>query len=84
MSCPTLTFKLTPEALAELEAQGAKQGLHFEGNEGQFTTHGCLIEWSYDKEEQLLVVTCIQKPFLISCTTINNAIEALLTPKGTN
>lgn len=76
MACPVKTWPLQREEFDALVAKAAKDHLVLTGDHGTTSLHGCTFDWSY--ENGSLSITCTGKPFFVSCETIYEKLDALL------
>ncbi len=79
MSCDTQTFSnVSPEQLEAIRAKASAAGLVLEGNSGEASTHGVRLDWSYDPATSTLTISCVGKPFFVSCDHVNQTIKELI------
>lgn len=76
MNCPEIIIvgieqPMYDKLLAEANAAGAV----FNGDKVAFK--GCEFDWQYDSPSQILHVTCISKPFYVTCDYIKSKIKEL-------
>ena len=77
MSCPQFTFVgINQQFYAHLMDHAEKSGVTFDGTKA--SVEGCLFDWDYDATAQVLHVTCLKKPFLISCSALSDRITELI------
>jgi hypothetical protein len=87
MPCPLQSFGLSQAGFEKLVSIAEANGIDFVGYEGRTIYKGCTIHWSYDQTTGTLVVTCLDKPWYISCSRIKSSLiefvaQALTLPKG--
>ena len=77
MSCPTFSVEgIGQELYAKLMRAATAAGASIDGTKVQY--RGCQFEFAYDQGAQVLAVTCVSKPFLVGCDTIEEKIRALV------
>jgi hypothetical protein len=84
MACPPQTFDaVSPSAWSCLRnAVGEKLGIAVSGDSGQASKMGVTIGWSYDPAAQRLTLTCLDKPFIVSCDYVNDQIAQAVNGSG--
>ncbi len=53
-------------------------GITISGNSGTQSKDGVTITWDYDPNAETLSLQCTDKPFFLSCGTINSKIHDLV------
>ena len=77
MSCPAITVPSVDQALYDkLLAQATAAGVKFDGTKASID--GIELEWKYDAAAQVLTVTCLKKPFYMSCGEIQSKVAELI------
>jgi len=77
MSCPEIRIEEVPQDLYDkLLQEATAAGAKFEGTKAEI--EGAQFDWSYDDISQTLHVTCLKKPFFISCDSIEQRIRELV------
>lgn len=77
MSCSTFTYEnISPDRFAELTAKAAESGLQLLGPSGEATIDHCTLRYTYDGTS--LFITCTGKPFYVSCDTIKEHLDSLI------
>jgi hypothetical protein len=76
-SCDKQTFSnITPEQFTCICQQiKSKFGVTLPGDSGQITQSGFTVEWNYDSDTQEFAVQCLDSPFFVPCSTINQSIN---------
>lgn len=69
---------IDPATFAVMQTRGAAAGVPIAGNQGQATTMGVSLRWSYDPTAQALTVECTDAPFFVPCSTIHARIQELV------
>jgi len=86
MSLPSQTFsQVTPMVFQKLAASlEADYGLKISGFKGSLMHAGFQLDYDYTPETQVLILTCVKKPFLIPASTVQHGIvehvSAAMTP----
>jgi hypothetical protein len=82
MACDEITIEEVPQALYEkLLADATAAGAVFVGTKA--TIEGMAFDWNYDAPTETLHVTCLKKPFYISCAAVEQHLrERLLKAKN--
>jgi hypothetical protein len=77
MSCPAITTPNVDQALYDkLLAQATAAGVKFDGTKASID--GVQLDWNYDAAAQALTVTCLEKPWYMSCGEIQKVIAELI------
>jgi hypothetical protein len=84
MACPPQIFdNVSPEAWSCLQrAVGEKLSMAVSGDTGQAGKMGVTIGWSYDAAAGRLTLTCLEKPFIVSCDYVNGQIADAVNGSG--
>ncbi len=84
MACPPQIFDaVSPSAWSCLQSAVAeKLGIAVSGDSGQAGKMGVTIGWSYDPAAQRLTLTCLNKPFIVSCDYVNDQIAQAVNGSG--
>lgn len=84
MACPPQIFEnVAPAAWSCLQnAVAEKLGIAVSGDSGQASKLGVTIGWSYDRVAQRLSLTCLDKPFIVSCDYVNGQIGEAVNGSG--
>jgi hypothetical protein len=84
MACPPQIFDdVSPAAWTCLQnAVAQKLGITVAGDEGQAGKMGVKIGWVYDAAAQRLTLTCVDKPFIVSCDYVNGQIAEAVNGSG--
>ena len=84
MACPPQTFDgVSPSAWTCLQrAVADKLGMAVAGDTGQATKMGVTIGWAYDRAAQRLSLTCLERPFIVSCDYVNGQIAEAVNGSG--
>lgn len=70
VACPEIVLSNIPP---ELHAKLLQEATSFEGstfNGNTMKSHGMTFYWNYDEPSQVLRVTCVSKPFYVTCGQI--------------
>lgn len=77
MSCPAITFPAIDQTFyRKLYDQAVAAGVKFDGQQAEI--NGIVLDWNYDVQTQTLSVTCLKKPFFISCADVDNRVADLI------
>jgi hypothetical protein len=79
-SCAKQIFSnITPEQFTCICQQiESKFGVTLPGDSGQITQSGFTVEWNYDSQTQEFDVQCLDSPFFVSCSKINQSIQEVV------
>ena len=80
MSCATQIFKVSPTQVSSLITKIKEQDgdFTFEENKGILKHSGVTLDCEYDPTKGELSVTCLSKPFIISCGGVNSRVHDLI------
>ncbi len=79
MSCPSLSYQGVSQAQFDaLKDAANRAGINIDGDDGSATAHGATVNWKYSPEVQILVLTCLSKPFFISCDHVNGELDKMV------
>jgi hypothetical protein len=74
--CNPLNFSgITPARFTALTAKAQQAGVPISGDSGTASQMGVTVTWNFDPAAQTLTIQCTDKPFFISCDTINGKIQ---------
>jgi hypothetical protein len=78
--CAAQTFSgVTPEQFTCLIQKAQSSfGVTISGNSGTASKDGLTVAWDFDLTAQTLTLQCTDKPFFLSCGTINSQIHTLV------
>jgi hypothetical protein len=78
MSCPAVSFEGIDDVLyARLLQQALRAGAKFDqASENTAEIHGCVFVWT--RTGRRLFVTCLKKPFFISCEEVIYRLSDLI------
>ena len=77
MACPEITIEGIDESLyGKLMQSAVAGGAQFDGNAASID--GLSFDWNYDSAAQILHITCLKKPFFITCGTVESKIRVLV------
>ena len=77
MPCPEITIPDVPQELYDkLLGEATAAGVHFDGTVASI--EGAQFDWNYDAPSTTLRVTCLKKPFFISCDSAEKRIRELV------
>lgn len=84
MACPPQIFDdVSASAWSCLQtAVAEKLGIAVSGDTGQAGKMGVTIGWNYDPAARRLVLTCLNKPFIVSCDYVNGQIAQAVNGSG--
>lgn len=84
MACPPQIFDaVSASAWSCLQnAVAEKLGIAVAGDSGQASKMGVTIGWNYDPAAQRLALTCLGKPFIVSCDYVNEQIAQAVSGSG--
>ncbi len=84
MACPPQIFdNVSAQAWDCLQrAVADKLGVAVSGDGGQASKMGVTIGWNYDAANQRLTLTCLNKPFIVSCDYVNGQIADAVNGSG--
>ena len=84
MACPPQIFDdVSPAAWACLQnAVTEKLGIAVSGDTGQAGKLGVTIGWVYEPAAQRLTLTCLDKPFIVSCDYVSGQIAQAVNGSG--
>ena len=82
MACNEIIIAgIDEELYAKLLGEATAAGAQFSGSVAMF--RGCTFDWNYDVSNEELHVTCMKKPFYITCGVVEETIRDLaLKAKG--
>jgi hypothetical protein len=83
-ACPPQVFDAVSAAAWSClqRAVAAKLGITVSGDRGQAGKLGVTIGWDYDAAAQRLTLTCLDKPFIVSCDYVNGQIAEAVNGSG--
>jgi hypothetical protein len=80
MPCDAQTFPgVTSDVHRRLTSAAAAKGYVLNNPlNGMLVADGCSFSWAWDADKETLTVTCLKKPFFISCDTVDGHIKSLI------
>ena len=69
---------ITPSQYAKLTEMARAAGFAMNGKCGRGSKMGVEVEWNYSEEKQELVLTCLQTPFFMSTSQVNEKLRSLV------
>ena len=82
-ACATQTFSNVQAAEWDcLKVKAASAGFSISSDRGSHSAAGLTVEWNYDPSAATLSVTCIDRPWFLSCSTINGKVHELIENSG--
>lgn len=81
--CPAMTFEgLSPARYEALLQTAQAQGLALAGEAGSTKYQGMEFAWRYEAASQRLTIQCVDKPFFVPCSLIEERIKAVVGEAG--
>lgn len=79
MTCPAQVFRsVTRDQFARIVLKAAAAGISLEGQAGEVTHSAFVLKWRFEPAAGVFIVQCTQRPFIVSCATINGRINELM------
>jgi hypothetical protein len=77
-STPQIFSGVTPDQFAKLQEKARSAGVDMKGNTGRASRMGVEVEWNYSEAKQELELTCLQTPFFVKASDINEKLRSLV------
>ena len=82
-ACATQTFSNVQAAAWNcLKAKAVSAGFSISTDSGSHSAAGVTVEWNYDASAATLSITCTERPWFLSCSTINGKVHELIENSG--
>jgi hypothetical protein len=84
MACDPLSFAgVDASQWASLkQAIEGQYGMPIDSEDGQGSSRGFTVRWTYDAAEGLLEIQCLGKPFVVPCSVVNGYIKSAAQKSG--
>jgi hypothetical protein len=79
MPCAAQVFSpVTAANFNCIVAKAAAAGIKISGNAGEMSESGFTVQWQFDPVANTLSIQCTDKPFIVSCGTVNGRIHDIV------
>jgi hypothetical protein len=86
VACDPLEYSAVDAAkwAAIKETIDSRYGIRIDTNQGEASKKGFTLKWAYEPGEGALRIQCLEKPFIVPCSVVNNYISGAAEKSGLN